>query len=163
MTGSWLADERRLLREAVERDMPVLGICLGAQQLAAATGGRVYHRESPERGWMPIDVTNDDQLFAGLPRRFWTLQSHADSFEAPSEAMPFARRNGDQQAFRIGRCSWGVQFHPEVDDDLIEDWFIYAHRENPGFEQYLRQNRAEIVAGSVSLCTTIVRNFVRSF
>ncbi len=159
----WLADEHRILHEAVERDVPVLGICLGAQQLAAATGGRVYHRESPERGWMPIDVTDDDELFAGLPRRFSTLQSHADSFEAPSEAVLFARRNGDQQAFRVGRRAWGVQFHPEVDDELIEEWFAYARRENPGFEQYLRRMRVEIVTGSVPLCTTIVRNFVRCF
>ena len=157
----WLAGERRMLREAVDRDVPVLGICLGAQQLAAATGGRVYHRERPERGWMSIDVTGDDELFDGLPRRFSTLQWHVDSFEAPPEAVLFAERGGGQQAFRLGRRAWGVQFHPEVDDDLLEHWLDDADREDPAFGEHLREVRSEIVAGSVPLCTTIVRNFVR--
>jgi len=157
----WLADERLMLREAVERDVPVLGICLGAQQLAAATGGRVYHRERAERGWMPIEVTGGDALFDGLPRRFATLQWHVDSFEAPPEAVLFAERDGGQQAFRLGRRAWGVQFHPEVDDDLLEHWLDDADREDPAFGKHLRELRSEIVAGSVPICTAIVRNFVR--
>jgi len=157
----WLEAERRMLRVAIERDVPVLGICLGAQQLAAATGGRVYHRRRPERGWMPIEVTGDDELFDGLPRRFSTLQWHVDSFEAPAEAVLFAERDGGQQAFRLGRRAWGVQFHPEVDDDLLEHWLDDADREDPAFGQHLRELRGEIVSGSVPLCTSIVRNFMR--
>jgi GMP synthase (glutamine-hydrolysing) len=158
----WLAEELRLLGEAVARDTPVLGICLGAQLLAAATGGRVYHRERAERGWMQVDVTGEDPLFAGLARRFWTLEWHGDSFEAPPGALLFAERDGGQQAFRIGRRAWGVQFHPEADDALIEHWLVDAEREDPAFGREMRERRAEIVAGSVPLCTTIVRNFVRS-
>jgi GMP synthase (glutamine-hydrolysing) len=157
----WLAGERRVLRDAVELDVPVLGICLGAQQLAAATGGRVYHRERPERGWMSIDVTGDDELFDGLPRSFSTLQWHVDSFEAPPEAALFAERGGGQQAFRLGRRAWGVQFHPEVDDDLLDHWLDDADREDPAFGVHLRELRREIVAGSVAVCATIVRNFAR--
>ncbi len=160
---AWLAAERLLLREAVARDTPVLGICLGAQQLAAAIGGRVYHRQRAERGWLPVEVTGDDRLFAGLPRRFWTLQWHGDSFEAPRDAAVFATLAGGQQAFRIGRRAWGVQFHPEVDDDIIEHWLADAERVDPAFGRDLRERRTAIVAGSVPLCTTIVRNFVDSF
>jgi len=159
---AWLAAERRLLREAVARDTPVLGICLGAQQLAAATGGRVYHRRSTERGWLPVEVTGEDALFTGLPRRFWTLQWHGDSFEAPRGAKVFAELDGGQQAFRIGRRAWGVQFHPEVDDDLVEHWLADAERADPAFGRDLRERRGAIVAGSLPLCATIVRNFVGS-
>jgi GMP synthase (glutamine-hydrolysing) len=159
---AWLAGERLLLREAVVRDTPVLGICLGAQQLAAATGGRVYHRGHAERGWLPVEVTGEDRLFAGLPRRFWTLQWHGDSFEAPPRAAVFAERGGGQQAFRIGRRAWGVQFHPEVDDALVEHWLADAERADPAFGSELREKRAAIIVGSVPLCTTIVRNFLRS-
>jgi GMP synthase (glutamine-hydrolysing) len=157
----WLEAERRVLREAVELDVPVLAICLGAQQLAAATGGRVYHRERAERGWLPVEVIVEDELFRGLPRRLSTLQWHVDSFEAPREGVVLARRDGGQQAFRIGRRAWGVQFHPEVDDALIEHWIADAEREDAAFGREMREKRDEIVAGSVPLCTTMVRNFLR--
>jgi GMP synthase (glutamine-hydrolysing) len=159
----WLEEERALIREAVRRDVPLLAICLGAQQLAAATGGRVYHRERPERGWLPVEVVVEDELFAGLPRRFEALEWHMDSFVAPPGAVVFGERRDGQQAFRVGRRAWGVQFHPEVDDELLEHWIVDAAKESEAFQEEMRARRDEIVSGSVPLCAAIVRNFVRSF
>src|SRR6185436_494359 len=80
----WLVEEKRLLREAVEADTPVWGVCLGAQLLASALGARVYRGEQPEVGVLPVHLTSeaaDDPVFAGAPDSFPTLQWHGDSFD----------------------------------------------------------------------------------
>ena len=121
----WLGPERRLLREAVEADVPVWGVCLGAQLLAAALGARVYKGDSPEVGLLPVELTPDaaaDPVFSAAPRRFPTLQWHGDSFDLPAGATRLASSPAyPNQAFRVGR-SYGLQFHLEVSLDLATEW-----------------------------------------
>ena len=121
----WLDPEKRLLREAVEADVPVWGVCLGAQLLAAALGARVYKGDRPEVGVLPVELTPDaaaDPVFGAAPQRFPTLQWHGDSFDLPGGATRLASSPAyPNQAFRVGR-SYGLQFHLEVSLDLATEW-----------------------------------------
>ena len=123
--------ERRLLAAAVEAGLPVLGICLGGQQLAAAIGGRVYPRAVPEVGWLPVEIVRQDGLLRDICSPFSALEWHAQSFTVPAEAEVLALRPGDPgvQAFRVGRRAWGVQFHAEVDESILRFWL---RRDNKG-------------------------------
>ena len=121
----WLAAEKRLLREAVEADVPVWGVCLGAQLLASALGARVYRGERPEVGLLPVHLTDaaaEDSVFGNAPRSFPTLQWHGDSFDLPDGATLLASSTAyPHQAYRVGR-SYGLQFHLEVPLELATEW-----------------------------------------
>jgi GMP synthase-like glutamine amidotransferase len=121
----WLAEEKRSLREAVDADVPVWGVCLGAQLLAAALGARVYRGERPEVGFLPVELSDaaaSDPVFRDAPRSFPTLQWHGDTFDLPAGATLLASSPAyPNQAFRVGR-SYGLQFHLEVPLELAEEW-----------------------------------------
>jgi methionyl aminopeptidase len=117
--------ELRLLEQALEIELPVLGICLGAQLLALAAGGRVFEgTQGPEIGWGDVELTPDavdDALLADLPERLRVLHWHGDTFELPPGAQRLAGSAlYPEQAFRVGTCAWGLQFHLEVDAATVE-------------------------------------------
>jgi GMP synthase (glutamine-hydrolysing) len=118
-----LAAEREWLTEAVRRELPVLGICLGAQLLARALGAEVRAGEGPEIGFAPIAVSDPgDPLLGGLAPSTDVLHWHGDVFDLPAGARPLASSaRTEHQAFRAGNA-WGVLFHPEADLALVEAW-----------------------------------------
>jgi GMP synthase-like glutamine amidotransferase len=109
----------RLIEEALRRDLPVLGVCLGSQLLAAALGARVRPGSHPEVGWLPVELEEaaaEDRLFSGLPRRFVAFHWHGDVFDVPAGATGLARsERTPHQAFRYGDRAYGLLFHLEVD------------------------------------------------
>lgn len=119
----WLRAEVELLRDALQADVPVLGICLGAQLLAAAAGAGVHRGEAPEIGW--FEVTSGaagDPVLDRLPPRFEAYEWHSYAFELPAGAVELARSATCPQAYRLGRHAWGVQFHPEVTPEIVREW-----------------------------------------
>ena len=118
-----LAAEREWLAEAVRRELPLLGICLGAQLLARALGAEVRAGEAPEIGFAPVEVGDpDDPVLGGLAPRTDVLHWHGDVFDLPDGARPLASSSQtEHQAFRAG-SAWGVLFHPEADLALVEAW-----------------------------------------
>ncbi len=118
-----LASEREWLAEALRRDMPVLGICLGAQLLARALGTEVRPGEGPELGFAPVEILDpDDPVIGGLAPDATVLHWHHDVFDLPAGAVHLARSTRTEvQAFRTGNA-WGVLFHPEADYALVEAW-----------------------------------------
>jgi GMP synthase-like glutamine amidotransferase len=127
----WLTGERELLARAVAAGLPVLGVCLGAQQLAAALGADVHPARHPEIGAGRVVLTpagRRDRVLgpeygglAGgeLPCVHW----HADTFELPAGAVHLAAtRDCPHQAFRVGDTVYGLQFHVEVDAALAARW-----------------------------------------
>lgn len=111
--------ELALLADAVRRGVPTLGVCLGAQLLAAATGGAVRAGQGPEIGWGPVDLAeaaSDDCLLGGAGRQLTVLHWHGDTFDLPPGAVLLASNDRYRhQAFRLGDSAWGLQFHVEVD------------------------------------------------
>jgi GMP synthase-like glutamine amidotransferase len=122
----WLADERRLIGEAVRAGHPYWGVCLGAQLLAASLGARVYRGERPEIGVRgDVELTaaaSGDPVFAGAPSRITTLQWHGDTFELPEGGTLLASSpEYVNQAF-AWRRAYGVQFHLEASPELAASW-----------------------------------------
>ncbi len=118
-----LAAEREWLAEAVRRELPLLGICLGAQLLARALGAEVRPGESKELGFAAVEVSApDDPVLGGLAPRGKALHWHGDAFDLPDGAQHLASSElTENQAFRVG-SAWGVLFHPEADFALVEAW-----------------------------------------
>jgi len=113
---AWIADELDWLRQADEAGVPVLGICFGAQALAAAFGGRVDAAASKEIGWTVVDSLDPDLIPPGP----W-MEFHGDRCHLPVQAQLLARNDVGVQAFSLGR-HLGVQFHPEVDGAQLKLW-----------------------------------------
>ncbi|WP_420390817.1 glutamine amidotransferase [Marinobacter sp.] len=117
-TGAWLA-------EAVTEEVPVLGVCYGHQLLAHALGGEAgYHPRGRETGTHRVellDAAMDDPLFKGLPQTFPAQLTHRQSvLRLPENAVLLGRNDFEpHQAFRVGRCAWGIQFHPEFSAEVM--------------------------------------------
>src|SRR5579885_1873179 len=89
----WMRVEMDAIRKCLELSIPVLGICLGSQMLAAAAGGRVFLGPQPEVGWRPVELTDDgrlDPLLLGLPSPFNAFHWHGDTFTLPAKARRLA-------------------------------------------------------------------------
>jgi GMP synthase (glutamine-hydrolysing) len=123
----------RWLERAAEARLPVLGVCLGAQLLAKATGSKVYPNEIKEIGWYEVQLlpeADDDPLFGGIAkpqadsiRQLTVFQWHGDTFDLPNGAVRLARSEQcENQAFRYGAAAFGLQFHLEVTAEIIESW-----------------------------------------
>lgn len=121
-----LAAQMALAREAIERDFPTLGICLGAQLLARAGGARVFPGDTPEIGWYDVHLSlesGEDPLFTGLPNPLSVFQWHGDGFDLPAGALHLASSPlFPHQAFRMGENVYGVQFHLEVEEPMVKEW-----------------------------------------
>jgi GMP synthase (glutamine-hydrolysing) len=120
----WLRDEMRLIEDAMKMNLPVLGICLGAQILAAALGAKVDRNPNgKEIGWYPIrlhESAKDDRLMRGLPASMTPFHWHGDIFDLPPGATSLASSGKTPcQAFRHGDKAYGFQFHFEVTQDGV--------------------------------------------
>jgi len=122
----WLRPEKVLVRELLEGDVPVLGICFGSQLLAEATGGVVRRGARHEIGWHGVELTPEgrtDSLLGFLPETFESLQYHYYEWLLPPGAVALARSAVCLQAFRLpDRPAWGLQFHPEVTEADFNEW-----------------------------------------
>jgi GMP synthase (glutamine-hydrolysing) len=121
----WLRGEKRELGDLLERKVPVLAVCLGAQLLATAAGAPARPAAAPEIGWHEVEVTAqgaDDPLLGPLAPRFEAFQWHSYEFPLPAGAVPLARSAVCLQGYRIGDHAWGIQFHAEVTDADARAW-----------------------------------------
>ncbi|ANZ36121.1 glutamine amidotransferase [Lentzea guizhouensis] len=124
----WLADVRKLLSSAVSKGLPTLAICLGAQLLAAATGGQVRKGpQGPEVGILLVakrDVAGNDPLFADLPFTPDVVQFHSDEVHLlpPGAELLAASPKYPNQAFRVGTSAYGLQFHIETTPEIVLHW-----------------------------------------
>jgi GMP synthase-like glutamine amidotransferase len=133
----WIARELEYLGAAHAAGVPVLGVCFGAQALAAVLGGTVSRAARTEIGW--IDVAGDDS-FGGT----W-FTWHEDAFTLPPGAQELARAASGPQAFAVG-ASIGVQFHPEVTTAIVEDWLAEGRDDVPDPEPIRAETAARIAA-----------------
>ncbi|MFC8933118.1 type 1 glutamine amidotransferase [Rhodococcus sp. NPDC057135] len=125
----WLASEIEYIRDLVENDVPVWGVCLGSQLLAAALGARVYTGAVPEVGVEDITLTaegHEDPVWGGLPSTFPAMQWHSDTFDIPDGAVRLAgSAKYPNQLFRY-KQSYAVQFHLEASSAVAREWMELA-------------------------------------
>jgi GMP synthase (glutamine-hydrolysing) len=121
-----LAREREIAREAVERGVPFLGACLGAQILARAMDHPVFRAHAKEIGFEPLRPTPAaaaDPILSAYSEGDMVFHWHEDTFELPRGAELLATGDViDVQSFRVGACAWGLQFHFEIDAPELELW-----------------------------------------
>jgi GMP synthase (glutamine-hydrolysing) len=119
-----IKEELRLIEQALELNKPILGICLGSQLLAAALGARVYPGKQKEIGWKSVrlnDFASSDSLWQGVPRSFMGFHWHGDIFDLPTGAVPLAESDVTPcQSFRYGQNAYGMLFHAEVTQEMIQ-------------------------------------------
>jgi len=161
----FLYDLKIFIRQVVSAGIPYLGICLGGQLLASALGAHVASNRWEELGSRTVDLTDEgcrDALFTGLPAVFDTFQWHHDSFDIPEGGVVLASSaTCRHQAFRIGPCAWGTQFHPEVTERIIRDWCAWDPETAARVEELLADYHVMEEAYQCA-ARTIVSNFLRS-
>lgn len=123
----FLREEDELIKEAINKNMPYLGICLGSQLLAKALGAKVRPNYTKEIGFMSVYLTDDareDKLFQHINKHLPVFQWHGDTFEIPQGAIKLATSSTCQnQAFRY-RNLYALQFHMEVTSEMVRQWAI---------------------------------------
>jgi GMP synthase-like glutamine amidotransferase len=155
---TWVGAETQLVRDAADAGVALLGVCFGGQLLAQAFGGSVARSTEPEIGW--YDVTSDSpDLVPGGP---W-FQWHFDRWTLPPGATEIARTANASQAFVLGRAL-ALQFHPEVDSELLERWLaddIDGEVASVGrTHDELRSRTTELADDAASRVGDLVRGFV---
>ena len=122
----WLGREEEFLREVLAEEVPVVGVCLGAQMLARAAGASVGPARVPEIGWLDVTLTGEgasDPVLGVLPARASVFQWHHYTFSLPPRGKALADSEICLQAFRLdGRPAWGMQFHAEVTRAMVAAW-----------------------------------------
>jgi GMP synthase-like glutamine amidotransferase len=165
----WLEDERALVRELIEREVPTLGVCLGSQLIAQTAGAEVGPAAVPEVGWHEVDLTLaafEDPVMGACPRRFAAYQGHSYGFGLPPGATALAHGRGDAlQAYRLGSV-WGVQFHPEVTAEIVDPWIAEHARDGDisdpaGLREENRANMPRWAAFGRGLCTRFLETAAR--
>jgi len=114
---AWIAEEEALLWELLSREVPLLGLCLGGQLLAAGAGVEPRRAARPEIGWHQVQVTPEgegDLLLGPLAPAFEAFHWHSYEFPLPPGSVPLAHSEVCLQAARLGERAWALQFHPEV-------------------------------------------------
>lgn len=126
LSHPYLPDLARLMADYTAMDRPVLGICLGSQLLARAFGAENHLGTAPEFGWVDVALTEagrSDPVLSAVPDRFPIFQWHSDTFTLPPGALHLAESaTAANQAFRIGRATYGTQFHFEASRSVVADW-----------------------------------------
>jgi len=167
----FIRDELRLMKEAFNKDLPVMGICLGAQMMARAAGARVYKGSGTEIGFYKVALTDEgakDRLLIGLPQEFTVFQWHGDTFGVPPRSVNLASSElFAHQLIRVGRRSYGFQFHFEVTPAMILDFLDVNRAELTGAGDGHTRERIVRDADEYLLTvqrygSTIIKRFLRS-
>jgi GMP synthase (glutamine-hydrolysing) len=160
-----LRQEEDLIRFAMKKDLPLLGICLGSQLIAKTLGGNVYKGTKKEIGWSSVTITENGHknLFRGVGRKtIRVFQWHGDTYDLPASATLLAYSKLYPQAFKIGNLM-GIQFHLEVNHRMIENWLREyreeVSKENIKPESVLPNGTENSIDELYHTCRTVYSNF----
>ena len=130
----WIAREVAYIGEALEAEVPMIGVCLGSQLIARAAGAWVGPAERSEVGWHEIalaDAARDDPVMRRMPERSQSFQWHHYTYELPEGAVELAASPACRQAYRLGETTWGIQFHAEVTRAMLDYWLVEGAKDLP--------------------------------
>jgi GMP synthase (glutamine-hydrolysing) len=164
----FLSAETALIEQRLSRDVPVLGICLGAQLMAKALGSRVYAGPVKEIGWGRVELTGQGAASCLSPLQeddAVVLHWHGDTFDLPDGAQRLASNQHYQnQAFAHGRNALALQFHLEADPHRLEQWFV-GHTSELGHAKVpvpaLRAETMDFAPGRAALADRVFSRWLR--
>jgi GMP synthase (glutamine-hydrolysing) len=143
----FLVELKQLIRQVVVAGIPYLGVCLGGQLLAAALGAKVVSTRWEEIGNLHVSLMAEgkkEPLFTGITPNFPAFQWHHDSFDIPPGGVLLASSTAcPHQAFRVGKSAWGIQFHPEVTEEIIRCWSAWDSSTSSRTEEFVTGFKAE--------------------
>ena len=164
----FLAAEIALIEHRLSRNLPVLGICLGAQLMAKALGARVYPGPVKEIGWGRVELTTEGAASCLSPLQeddAAVLHWHGDTFDLPDRAERLAsNQHYPNQAFAHGRSALALQFHLEADPHRLERWYV-GHAAELGAAKIpvsgLRAETARLAPGRAALADRVFSRWLR--
>lgn len=163
----WLADEKKAILKAVELDMPVLGICLGAQLLAEVLGAKVSPMGYREIGWFPVETNVeflDHPLGKVFPEEFAPLHWHGDTFEIPDSAIAIGASEAcPNQGFVYGTKQIALQFHLEFDQTSVKRLAKNAANELDGTKYVQSEERMQQQSELFVAADQLLANFLQEF
>lgn len=143
----WLETEKNYIRDAIQQGKRVLGICLGAQLIAAAMGAKVYPNQQKEIGWFPVHFEKTAPLVDFMPVTATVFHWHGDTFDLPENSVLFASTPACRhQAFVYGDKTVGLQFHFEATEASVAE--MLEHGQSELVEDTYIQRAEGIVAGN---------------
>lgn len=151
----WLRDEKVFIKNAIDRNKIVLGICLGSQLIAGALGSKVFPNKEKEIGWFPVKLTQsgrNNKIFNSFPEDATVLHWHGDTFDLPGDAEHLAESPCTKNQAFVFNKAIGLQFHLEVDepnlknmikfgkDDLVSSQFVQTEKEILENTNHIKKN-----------------------
>ena len=160
----YLIEEQELIKNSVNNDIPVLGICLGSQLIAKTFGAKVYKGPTKEIGFYhDLMFSNDSKLFGGFKNPFTVFHWHGDTFDLPTGATRLAlSENYPNQAFQY-KSAIGLQFHLEVNEQMVNLWLDKTEEKLQQIKYIDPQKIRSNIDENISIVKSNMENFYKNF
>ena len=160
----YLIEEQKLIKNFVNNDIPVLGICLGSQLIAKTFGAKVYKGSKKEIGFYhDLMISNNSKLFYGFKNPFSVFHWHGDTFDLPSGATRLAlSENYSNQAFQY-KSAIGLQFHLEVNEQMVNLWLDKTEQKLQQIPYIDPQKIRSEIDENISTVKSNMENFYNNF
>ena len=160
----YLLAEQQLIKDCVEKNIPVLGICLGSQLIAKTFGAKIYRGPKKEIGFYnDLKISNDSTLFSGFKNPFTVFHWHADTFDLPENAIRLASsEHYPNQAFQY-KSAVGLQFHLEVNEDMVNLWLDNSEEKLKKISDIDPQKIRSEINENISTVKSNMKNFYNNF
>ena len=160
----YLIEEQNLINKSVEKQTPLLGICLGSQLIAKTFGGKVYPGPKKEIGfYSDLVLENNSSLFSGFENPFTVFHWHGDTFDLPDGATRLvSSKDYQNQAFQF-KSAVGLQFHLEVDEEMVNLWLDKTEEKLQNIPYIDPKKIREDIDENISIVKSNMENFYKNF
>ena len=160
----YLYAEQELIKKSVDKNIPLLGICLGSQLIAKTFGAKVYGGPKKEIGFYnDLKISDDSSFFSGFQNPFTVFHWHGDTFDLPEGAVRLASsEHYDNQAFRY-KSAVGLQFHMEVNEDMVNLWLDNTEEKLQKIPYIDPQKIRSEINENISIVKSNMKNFYNNF
>ena len=160
----YLIEEQELIKNSVNNNIPVLGICLGSQLIAKTFGAKVYSGPKKEIGFYnDLKISNDSTFFSGFQNPFTVFHWHGDTFDLPQGALRLASsEHYPNQAFQY-KSAIGLQFHLEVNEEMVNLWLDNTKEKLQKISYINPQEIRSEINENISIVKSNMKNFYNNF
>lgn len=160
----YLRAEQQIIRNSVEKNTPVLGICLGSQLIAKTFGAKIYPGPKKEIGFYnDLKLSGDSSFFSGFQNPFTVFHWHGDTFDLPSGAIRLASsEHYPNQAFQY-KSAIGLQFHLEVNEQMVNLWLDNTEEKLQKIPYIDPQQIRSEINENISIVKSNMKNFYNNF